>query len=1180
MYHGSNKRIKLFVDLSTGSAGGKEAFVNRLNSTPGMSYIDLHFNDATPPSQGDVDGAFYKEPNVGGKEILSTSRTEYWEYCFALAGHPEWSAHTGKALVGFNGILDENASAPDLVHHAVLYAYESDFCRDGESIIWVGGVQFFSEFPSDVGMSFNRFKSFRIQVHYDNPDLVSGLKDNSGVRLWLDANPRLHEAGTIQLGDPAVHLSKPHNVGGLNVRIPPGRSMWEFSCPPQVTSEWHEITVFSQILHMHQIGDMMYLEIKDAEQGAVKRPNAVEYFDFAHQDNTLVQPFKIKPGDELITRCYYNNKGQADVAFGLGSDEEMCIDFITYYPYLEANKEQLASTQYCGFVTSGMFKGTKELNLDDDGMRIFGIDAGAADDPRCDYLNPTNPPALDPKDDAKSESMLSYHLPDYSCPEGFDCIFQNSCPSLSGASCPPGYLCTFPVDSKTSNFVCPNDYDHNAAPTCTGADFDNDQDRDHFVSEMCKEGQYCPDTSTSLNCPQGTYCTEESTKAEPCGGLVACSEGAAFPISLGVLVAALLYVTTYQIIAAWACSTRSASRITPQHVAHAHKDEAEDTVTGLDFNFEGLHLHKFGKDLLQNCSGKIKRGELVAVMGPSGAGKTTFMNVLMGKIQPTSGKVKINGIDGLKFHEISSLTGYVPQSDIMLTDLTVVENLMHAANTRMKATNDYKRHRVETVMKKLGIYHVRDSLIGDDRKRGLSGGERKRVSIALELVANPALLCLDEPSTGLDAASAEVVVDVLRSLASDGHTVICILHQPRAAIFRSFDRVLMLAKGGIPAYMGPPSDCRMFAEACGGACPMGKNPADHLIDLVSGRVSGIQPSVVVDTCKTWNMESNPDLKAKANTGGKVKEAVDPRNVASPIASPLIQCAYNFVRAMRQQMRDFGSTSLYCGLVVVMIASLSTGFSPFIQDGLTGVYRPPIGESLRQFCPPFMKDSCGTVINMGGLEQMLFFFPMALGCIGMIAASRSFGDHAVLVMRREAEVGLSTAALCIGKMAADLVQVIMLALLAMGLWSLMGYPGGQWRWFVLGVGMLWTTYGWGYLVSQICSRDTIMTVCLVVAVVFSAMNGVNPSLVDVNRVPVVNWVWACSYSRWVSEAIYFIFTEHHINSGIDVQHGADALGLFVSEQQLTVDFAILFLHGLVLRLLTGVLIVRQVSKINL
>ena len=325
-YH-SNNRVKKKVDLSTGTSGEKEAFVARLESTAGMSYIDLRFNAATTPSQANgintdinIDPS-YRVPASGGREILSNSRTEYWEYCFATSSHPGWSAHAGKALVGFNGILDDGASRPDLVHHSVLYAYSGDNCKNDESIIWVGGVNFYEELPANVGMSFDRFKSFRIQVHYDNPKLETGLMDNSGIRIWLDATAREHEAGTIQLGDPRVQLSASGKT------IPPGKSMWEFACPSSVTSNWHKITVFSQILHMHQTGDMMYLEVKDSN-GVVKRPNAVEYFDFAWQDPTLVEPFEIKPGDELITRCYFNNQGNTPVPFGPGSDQEMCIDFI------------------------------------------------------------------------------------------------------------------------------------------------------------------------------------------------------------------------------------------------------------------------------------------------------------------------------------------------------------------------------------------------------------------------------------------------------------------------------------------------------------------------------------------------------------------------------------------------------------------------------------------------------------------------------------------------------------------------------------------------------------------------------------------------------------------------------------------------------------------------------------
>ena len=187
-YHNAD-RVKLMLDLSTGASADKAAFVARLNATEGMSYIDLRFNEATAPSVNGVSSDRFKTPDAGGREILTTDRTNYWDYCFTTGDNPGWNAHQNKVLIAFNGILDPNASRPDLVHHAVLYAYGEDNCWNDESIIWVGGTTdaATTEFPADVGMKFNRFRSFRIQVHYDNPDGSTNLKDNSGVRMWLSS---------------------------------------------------------------------------------------------------------------------------------------------------------------------------------------------------------------------------------------------------------------------------------------------------------------------------------------------------------------------------------------------------------------------------------------------------------------------------------------------------------------------------------------------------------------------------------------------------------------------------------------------------------------------------------------------------------------------------------------------------------------------------------------------------------------------------------------------------------------------------------------------------------------------------------------------------------------------------------------------------------------------------------
>lgn len=308
--------------------------------------------------------------------LLETPKKD-WEYCFQ--DRTAWN-HT-KNMVAFESVSD---GSPANVHHFVLYGYDTDGCQDPgstgstENIVWVGGIGFYEDLPTGVGISFSRVRSFRLQVHYDNPTGASGLKDNSGVRIWLSATAPTHEAGTLQLGDGTTQLT------GTNIAT--GKSYYTFTCPAAVTSAWpHDITVFASILHMHQQGDAMYTEIRDGTTGQVaKHANAVQYFDFDWQDPTLVQPYQIKRGDSATTRCYFNNDvgtAASPLKFGLGSDEEMCIDFLYYYPY-NANIKQ-----HCTFGHGGNFGGS----MDDSGVattttadfRTFAINAGTASDPTC-----------------------------------------------------------------------------------------------------------------------------------------------------------------------------------------------------------------------------------------------------------------------------------------------------------------------------------------------------------------------------------------------------------------------------------------------------------------------------------------------------------------------------------------------------------------------------------------------------------------------------------------------------------------------------------------------------------------------------------------------------------------------------------------------------------------------------
>jgi ABC-type branched-subunit amino acid transport system ATPase component len=219
------------------------------------------------------------------------------------------------------------------------------------------------------------------------------------------------------------------------------------------------------------------------------------------------------------------------------------------------------------------------------------------------------------------------------------------------------------------------------------------------------------------------------------------------------------------------------------------------------------------------------------------------MTALAGKARfgILGGEVRINGARGLLSDPAwKHVLGYVPQDDVMMRDLTVEENIVFAAQTRLPAdwTADKRRAFAERVIRLLGLAHIRDVVVGDEVKRGISGGQRKRVNIGLELAANPQVLFLDEPTSGLDSAGCTAVCAALQNIAGIGVTVALVLHQPRYEIFSSFDDLLLLGPGGRPVYVGPAADALGYMESVmdGLVRPAFVNPADWILDCVSGDV--------------------------------------------------------------------------------------------------------------------------------------------------------------------------------------------------------------------------------------------------------------------------------------------------------------------------------------------------------
>ncbi|OMH85053.1 ABC transporter G family member 22 [Zancudomyces culisetae] len=226
------------------------------------------------------------------------------------------------------------------------------------------------------------------------------------------------------------------------------------------------------------------------------------------------------------------------------------------------------------------------------------------------------------------------------------------------------------------------------------------------------------------------------------------------------------------------------------------------------------------RHILKNVNGNFVGGELVAIIGSSGAGKTTLLNILAGRVTGgiVTGEILFNGSRRVE-SQFKKMIAYVEQDDLLYPTLTVYETLLYAAKLRVdnKRFNlSDKKERVENVIRQLRLTNSRNTLIGNEKIRGVSGGERKRVSIGVEIITDPLMLMLDEPTSGLDSNSAENVIKLIKEFTIEKNVITLVL----------------LAPGGV-VYMGSRADSLDYFSSIGYDCPTQENPADFFINLMT-----------------------------------------------------------------------------------------------------------------------------------------------------------------------------------------------------------------------------------------------------------------------------------------------------------------------------------------------------------
>lgn len=232
-------------------------------------------------------------------------------------------------------------------------------------------------------------------------------------------------------------------------------------------------------------------------------------------------------------------------------------------------------------------------------------------------------------------------------------------------------------------------------------------------------------------------------------------------------------------------------------------------ASNIEFYFPG------GKQGLHTLNMRERSGQLLGIMGASGAGKSTLLNILNGTTEPSKGAVNINGINIYKEPDkVEGLIGYISQDDLLIEDLTVFENLYYNAKLCFDGVSKYRLTKmVMTTLKNLGLSEIKDLKVGSPLNKKISGGQRKRLNIALELIREPSILFVDEPTSGLSSRDSENIMDLLKELALKGKLVYVVIHQPSSDIYKMFDKLMILDTGGYPVYYGNPIDAIGYFKA-------------------------------------------------------------------------------------------------------------------------------------------------------------------------------------------------------------------------------------------------------------------------------------------------------------------------------------------------------------------------------
>jgi len=733
-------------------------------------------------------------------------------------------------------------------------------------------------------------------------------------------------------------------------------------------------------------------------------------------------------------------------------------------------------------------------------------------------------------------------------------------------NCPAGYFCSTADSPKVpcpKGFLCPENSQQPA---------------------YCCEGWYCPDSTYAEPCPEGNWCPLGTVKPKKCFGLglSKCPERTVKAPKYGIFIVFIVFFVVVALL--FAIKNRVLKMKYTEYnnlLQHYMKEKEHPKAVAIDHQKFDIKFENLGKVLpnkttiMKGVSGKFKAGRTCAIMGPSGAGKTTIVNLITEKVKRTSGEIYINGKkDSLKKYK--KLIGFVPQEDVMLRELTVQDILLHSAKMRLPVswTNEQKKAKVLEVIHFLELDNVMDSIIGNEEERGISGGQRKRVNIGMELVADPNILFLDEPTSGLDSSTSYEVCSLLSEIAQKQNmTIVSIIHSPSAQAFEQFDDLLLLGKGGRTVYFGPVAEAKDYFARIGFPCPENANPADFFMDVTSGKVPcslkyEFTPGELFDF---WNIyketKSIHDFKLairnrttlnlykqhlpktfreiKVSSFGaffdifrdsfyyisdifqEIKENLSAIFSKKPPIreTPKLTTVFwlDFKRACLQIYRNLYSffldqvLHLGCG-IFISIAS---------QDF---VYLPKQPNEVCSLAPPNLQKQC-----LNPTDQLAFtgiFIAIGVLFSGMSVGSSTFGNEKV-VFWRDTSAGQPTISYYLAKVVADIPRIIIAAIMFTTAFVLFFPYNSSFRLLYLVIlALYFCAFAMGYFLSVIFDKKIVALASTGFSLAWAlVLSGVIP---DYNNFKdsFYAFLWKLSPSRWAIELFWLKEVDEFIDD-IDI-----------------------------------------------